>query len=308
MRSIESSRGSATLLSLLLAAVVVTVGIGFNWLVKEHLKAAEGLKTKSEATLRALSVYDRLIYSILSGRTSSREVVLPSGERLLGVGSIPLNNTAVKVGDDVEIRIQDSNGMISLSSPNMTALQRLLRNARPGEDTTEVIIDSLLDWIDQDTLVRVNGAEETYYRSEGKPYAPRNYPLQYKEEFAFIRGMDEDLYRKAAPSLTLLPSSGFNPNTAGDEVLTAYLGIGAETLAALKAYMAQKPVASATELFTVTGRTIEGTGEGTDFQPSRFWEIAITVGKPRPVYSLKAGIDVRQGFNQPYSVVYWGGE
>lgn len=308
MRSIENSRGSATLLSLLLAAVVVTVGIGFNWLVKEHLRAAEGLKTKSEAMLRAFSVYDRLIYSILSGRTTSREVVLPSGERLLGVQSIPLNNTGVEVGDDVEVKIQDSNGMISLSSPNISALQRLLRNARPAEDKTEVIINSFLDWIDQDTLVRVNGAEETYYHGEGKSYVPRNYPLQYKEEFAFIRGMDEELYRKTAPYLTLLPSSGFNPNTARDEVLTAYLDLGPEALAALKAYMAQKPVTSATELFIVAGRTIEGTGEGTDFQPSRFWEITIAVGKPRPVYSLRVGIDVRQGLNQPYSVVYWGRE
>jgi len=46
--------------------------------------------------------------------------------------------------------------------------------------------------------------------------------------------------------------------------------------------------------------------EGNNFFPSDFWDITINVGKPEPVYSLKAGIDKRVNPTYPYSVVYWG--
>ena len=61
-----NEKGSATILTLLVSAVILTVAIGFNWLVKEHLKAAEGLKTKTEAMMQARSAYDSLIFYILS--------------------------------------------------------------------------------------------------------------------------------------------------------------------------------------------------------------------------------------------------
>jgi general secretion pathway protein K len=144
-----------------------------------------------------------------------------------------------------------------------------------------------------------------YYHVEGKPYGPRHYPLQYKEEFAFIRGMDDDLYKKVTPSITLLPNIGFNPNTAGDDVLMAYLDINKDTLETLKAYLAKQPITSNVELFTVTGRTVqEGLG-GNNFYPSRAYEITISVGRPEPVYTIRAGVEMRLSAKQPYSVLYW---
>jgi general secretion pathway protein K len=301
----RSSRGSATILALMITGVIITVGIGFNWIVKEHLKAAEGMRRKSEAMLKAVSTYNTLIYGILAGSTTPREVVINAGEDSLGVKTIPLNNDGVLVRGDVEIKIQDSNGMISLASPNLAALQRLLRNPNPGEDKTAVILDSYLDWIGKGNLARINGAKDVYYKTEGKPYIARKAPLQYKEEFAFVRGMDQELYKKMSPFVTLLPNSGFNPNTAGDAVLSAFLGIDANAVRALKTFISQKPVSSDSELSRIVKRTIGGEGEGTDFVPSQFWDITINVGKPEAVYSLKAGIDKRWNPTYPFSVIYW---
>jgi general secretion pathway protein K len=47
MKLISSNNGSATILTILMAAVIITVGLGFNWLVKEHIKASAGLKNKA---------------------------------------------------------------------------------------------------------------------------------------------------------------------------------------------------------------------------------------------------------------------
>ncbi len=298
-----STKGSATILALLITGVIITVGIGFNWLVKEHLKAAEGLKRKSEAMVKAVSTYNTLMYSILAGSVGQNEVVFANGGDLLGVESIPLNNDGVIVHGDVEIKIQDSNGMISLANPNIPALQNLLRNASPGEDKSPIIIDSYLDWVGIGNVARTNGAKEAYYKAEGKSYSARKYSIQYKEEFALLRGMDPALYKKIAPYLTLLPNSGFNPNTAGEAVLTAYLGLAQDSGLVLKDQISQTPVTSNPMLFKSVQKEI--TEPGKNFYPSDFWDITIKVGKPEPVYSLKAGIDKRVNTTYPFSVVYW---
>lgn len=299
------SKGSATILALLMTGVIITVGIGFNWIVKEHLRAADGMKRKSEAMVKAVSTYNTLIYSILAGKAAPGEVVFTTSEDLLGVKSIPLNNDGVAVGDDIEIKVQDSNGMISLVGSNLTALQRLLRNAGPDENKSAIIIDSYLDWVSRGNLSHLNGAKDAYYKAEGKPYTARNYPMQYKEEFVFVRGMDSELYKKISPYVTLLPNTGFNPNTASEEVLMACLNISRDDARRLKTFMSQTPVYSNSTLMKIVQRTIGGEGEGTDFVPSPFMTITINAGKPVPVYSLKAGIDTRWNPTYPYAVVYW---
>ncbi len=301
----KEQRGSATILALLISGVIITVGIGFNWIVREHLRAAEGLKNKAEAMVRARSIYDTLIYSMLSGKTMPRDMIFTAGGDILGINSIPLNNTATAVKPDVDVRIQDGGGLISLTNADIGVLGRLIRNALPGENRAAVVADSYLDWTERGQLVRLNGAGEMYYHAEGKPYGPRHYPLQYKEEFSFIRGMDNDLYNKVSPSITLLPNLGFNPNTAGDDVLMAYLDINKDTLETLKAYMTKRPITSNGDLFTVAGRTVhEGFGSN-NFYPSHVYEITISVGRPSPVYTIRAGVEMRPSLKQPYSVLYW---
>jgi general secretion pathway protein K len=292
------------MLTILMAAVIITVGLGFSWLVKEHMKTSEGLRNKAEAILRARSAYDTIIYLVLNGQVSSREIVAAVSDQVSGLKVLPLNGQKVPLSDDLYVQAQDSNGMLSLVSLNPGAMERLIKRVG-GLDDTSGIANSYLDWIDEDRFVRVNGAEEFYYRGQGLPYIPRNYALQYKEEVGFIKGIDKELYRKIEPFLTLLPSTGFNPNTASDEVLVAYLNINEESLRNLRDYMSKMAVTSDTELFALTGRRLFGFDESVYFFPSPFIEITISAGRPRSIYTIKAGLDMRQNIRSPYGVLYW---
>ncbi len=302
---ISRDDGSATILTILISVVIITVGIGFNWLLKEHLKVAEGLKNKSEAMLNAYSTYNAVLYSILTGRVTPRNVTLTTGKQLLGVHSIPLDGTVVDLSGQIRIRLQDTNGMFSLNNLNVFGLERLMKIVRQGEDAPSGTIDSFLDWIDRDKLVRINGAEDSFYSTKNVPYTPRNYFMQYKEELGFLRGMDDDLYQRLSPYITILPNTGFNPNTASQEVLMAYLDIDHDVLRSFNAYREKKTVASDTELFSLTGRRIVGNADGVFFFPSYLIEITIDAGYPKTIYSIKAGIDIKQNLYGPYSVVYW---
>jgi general secretion pathway protein K len=304
MKSTSNHNGSATILTMLMAAVIITVGVGFNWLVKEHLKASEGLRNKAEAILRTRSAYDTILYLVLNGRVAEREIVMTGNDEISNLKTLPLDGRKVPLSDDLYVQAQDSNGMLSLVNMNTAFLERLAKKVG-GVDDVSGIANSYLDWIDQDNFTRINGAEEFYYKGQGLPYAPRNYPIQYKEEVEFIKGMDKTLYGKIEPYLTMLPSTGFNPNTANDEVIMAYLDINEESLKNLKDYMSKKTIISDMELFALSGRKIASDIEGVYFFPSPFIEITVSAGRPRSIYVIKTGLDTRQNMRSPYGVIYW---
>jgi general secretion pathway protein K len=235
---------------------------------------------------------------------SQREIVTAIGSEISELKTLPLDGLKVPLSDDLYVQAQDSNGMLSLITMNTAAMDRLIRKVR-GSDNASGIIDSYLDWIDPDNFSRINGAEEFYYKGQGLPYTPRNYAIQYKEEVEFIKGMDRKLYAKIEPYLTMLPSTGFNPNTASDEVLMAYLNINGESLKTLKDYMSKKAITSDLELFALTGRMITREVEGVYFFPSPFIEITVSAGRPRSIYTIRAGLDTRQNMLSPYNILYW---
>ena len=304
MTSIRNNEGSATILIMFMAGVIITVGLGFNWLVKEHIKSAEGLKNKADAILKARSAYDTLIYLMLNGQITTKEIVLLGVQDLTTLKSIPLNGKEVPLGDDIYARVHESNGFLSLYSIDRIALEGLFRRASSAENPA-ISVDSIIDWIDTDDFSQVNGAENSYYRINQAPYQARNYAIQYKEELALVRGIGRDLYRKVEPSLTILPTSGFNPNTASDEVLKAYLDLDDEALGKLKDYLSQGGLLSDVTLFSLTGRRLRTRGEEINFQPSRYMEITVRAGSPRSLYTIKAGLNFVANLRSPYSVLYW---
>ena len=304
MNDIRVDRGSATILMMLIASVIITVGLGFNWLVKEHIHASEGLKRKADAIMKARSAYDAIIYLVLTGRVTQTGIDLPEFPEVSSLRTLPLDGQEVLFVDDVYVRLKDSNGKISLTTPNMGALARLIEKMT-GRDSVSNQIDNFVDWIDPDNLVRVNGAEDFYYKGESRSFTARNYALQYQEEFGFIKDFGIELYGRLKPYLTMLPSSGFNPNTASGEVLKAYLDINEDSRKALQDYIAKKPVASNVELFSLTGRQIDYNIEGVYFYPSLYMDAAIRVGRPRSLYSISAGLDITPKPYAPYGILYW---
>lgn len=82
------------------------------------------------------------------------------------------------------------------------------------------LIDSLLDWIDQDLQTRPLGAEDSYYMSLDNPRRTANQLLTSPTELQLVKGFTPELVRLLAPHVTALPeSTSINVNTATLEVL-----------------------------------------------------------------------------------------
>lgn len=299
-----NERGSVTILIALAAAVIIAVGLGFNWLVKEHIRTSEVLQEKAEAIIRIRSSYDTLIYLLLTGEVKENKIIFP-GQEITGLKFLPLDGTEVMISDGVAVRAQDSNGRLSLTTLTTIDQQALRRLVRNEFGPAAAFVDSLLDWTDRDELARVNGAEAPFYIGSGLPYTPRNYSLQYPDEIALIRGADSEFSRRITPLVTYMPTSGFNPNTAGNAALKAVLDVNDGTATRISEYVSRKPVRSFAELSLLAWKNIAAEGRTGWFVPSGYLDIVVSAGGPRNLYRIKAGLTTGQGALYPYFIHYW---
>ncbi len=95
----------------------------------------------------------------------------------------------------VAVQITDLSGKMSINAVDEDQLEDILSacGLQVGAGQTTVI-NSILDWQDQDDLHRQEGAEKDYYMGLDPPYRPKNGPLESIEELLLIKGIDRDLF------------------------------------------------------------------------------------------------------------------
>jgi hypothetical protein len=126
------------------------------------------------------------------------------------------------------------------------------------------------------------------------------------DELKFIRGIGEETYNKIKPYVSMLRSTGFNPNTASDQVLRACLDIDDESLKAFRDYLSQGgTVKRNSEFFALTGKIVPEAEDNFNFLPSVFMDITVSVGEPKNIYTIKAGLRINQRVDSPFSIYYW---
>jgi hypothetical protein len=122
-------------------------------------------------------------------------------------------------------RIVSEDGLVNVNAIQQRAMLVNLVKAcglGPGADR-DTVIDSILDWRDQNREHRLNGAEEDYYRGLDPPYSCKDGDLDVLEELLLVRGVTPELFfgkleqGKAVPGLRDLlsvHSLEANPNLA----------------------------------------------------------------------------------------------
>ncbi|HLZ20315.1 MAG TPA: hypothetical protein VKO67_11900 [Smithellaceae bacterium] len=91
----------------------------------------------------------------------------------------------------------------------------------------EEMVDSIIDWIDENSDVTGQGAESSYYQSLPQPYTAKNAPLDCIEELLMIKGITREIYMRTsekpglAQFVTIYGSGAVNPSTAQKMILRA---------------------------------------------------------------------------------------
>tara|TARA_B100001939_G_scaffold5432_1_gene5124 strand:+ start:55 stop:954 length:900 start_codon:yes stop_codon:yes gene_type:complete len=106
-----------------------------------------------------------------------------------------------------------NNSQDRVSRINSQLLKNLGMSLEIPEYDMDIIVSSLIDWIDtnstpQDTL----GAEDINYTAKKNPYLPTNQLIVDLPEIRNINGMNDEIYKQLKPYLCVHPSRELNIN------------------------------------------------------------------------------------------------
>ena len=102
---------------------------------------------------------------------------------------------------DMEIRLLKEAQRLDLNQVNAQQLNLLLEALEVDPDRQGSIIDAILDWRDEDSLHRLNGAEDDDYHEAGLPYGAKDAPFTTVDELGLVLGIDAELKARLLPYL-----------------------------------------------------------------------------------------------------------
>ncbi len=220
---IQTQRGVALVMVLLIVAMATTIAAfmaqqqGFWQRGMENARDRAQARRIAEAGIdwaRAVLADDKSINNFDHGK-EMWAMKLPA---------IPVE------GGEVQGTIYDQQGLFNLnnlvrngkvSTVDLARFQRLLT----ALDLPQEIGGALVDWMDADSEVSENGAEDGYYMNLAKPYRCANRPLSAIGELAWVKGFDASIIKRLQPFVSVLPESNtaVNVNFAQAEILMAIL-------------------------------------------------------------------------------------
>jgi len=144
---------------------------------------------------------------------------------------------------NVEIQIKDLSGLLQVNGLVLTGEEgdsekiqrefwkRFLMSGNfvvEDEDVADALLDSLVDWLDEDDEEHEHGAEQGFYSSRQPSYVPADRPMLFLEELLLVKGWGKELLYgdgEHVGVIDYLTTSGrdgkININTAPAPVLQA---------------------------------------------------------------------------------------
>lgn len=102
---------------------------------------------------------------------------------------------AIYFGDgQFKVKIGNESGKVNINKADERLLKMMLNGFDLEDSDKDVIVDSILDWRDKNSLHRLNGAEDDYYRSLSEPYECKDDDFDCIEELLLIRGMNAEIF------------------------------------------------------------------------------------------------------------------
>ncbi len=213
---LRGQRGFLLVLTIWILAAVAIAAAYFGSRVQRSIQLATQRQDQLEALQALANARQEALY---------RLAVMPMS--MHGLGRPPLvvrlDGQSYTEGNTT-LQLQDVYGLVDLNSFSDDSMQRLLRGLGVPQDRIDNLIDSLRDYVDDDDLRRLNGAEREQYERAGLETRPANAPLASTPELRQVYGW-KDVPQLWAPGgildhVTVGGGTPINPNTASERVLT----------------------------------------------------------------------------------------
>jgi len=163
-------------------------------LSKDTLYLTKGVDDKLASQMTAQDILELIKFYVLTADYDSTSFKNINVDKLNYAfpKKIVLDNRWYDINDEIKIRFQDTSSLVNVFLPQSQYIANLATSL--AERTERFIIeDSILDWIDEDDKVRLNGAEKfTYLLKNKSEFKPRNSPaIQSIHELKLINGISK---------------------------------------------------------------------------------------------------------------------
>jgi hypothetical protein len=214
---------------------------------------------------------------------------------------------ALQADPDYIVQIYDGRGLLNFNFVQTTILQRFLGFFGATDTQLNQLPDTLGDWTDADDLARLSGAEKVDYQRLSR-HLPSNAALLTPMEVQSAMGWDKlpSLWEAdlKEPLLSTCPLSGFNPNTAPEMILLAYIpGMTKDTTAQVVKERAVHPFAGARDFMAAANVLLPNEAFFLSFIPGTCMVVDVTnrTTHEKTRFSLTL---LRTSQGQPWQVDY----
>lgn len=332
--------GGVVLLIVLWVLVLLSVIAGeFSYTMSNQVRMVSNFKESAQAYYIAVGGINQAIYQILQVENQNRTAPDSGGSARQGdslPGTWRINGTTgpIAMGDhgSLKVHIRNEGGKIDINRAESNLLHVLLRPFGLEESRESTIVDSILDWRDENSLHRASGAEDDYYRALAEPYECRDGPFRKKEELLLVRGVTPKLYYGGLEEMvTVLPgqkkeeftgltrllrnfgntgkggAGGLNINAVPPRLLGAFPDIQPETVETILSYRQAQEIRSLSELaavlddgqFEIVRRHF--TAEALPYY--RIWAMGYTQNNVKE--TIEVLVRVNPGGEEPYQILEW---
>ncbi len=197
-----ASRGVALIMVLWVLAILSVIVLEFSFAMRSEVNISQHYKEEIQlhayaeggiqrAIAELINKNDPKIQQMRKAAISGLEEIPPDKKEWITDGTVyvlPYDQGTC------EIRVMGEAGKVNINRVTDATLRKIIGQMGLEGEARDVVVDSILDWIDPDDFARLNGAENDYYQSLKEPYNCKNGNLDSIEELLLIRGVTPDLF------------------------------------------------------------------------------------------------------------------
>jgi hypothetical protein len=172
------------LVATLVAITIISLGAAYFASQVDKLRTNAGqMQAWAEAEREAFSLRETLQFAAATG-------IREEGGLAFGNAVLPTDGRQLTVSNSLVLSVQDERGLLAINTLDERTVARFLASIGVRAEEHARLADSLLDYIDDDNLRRLNGAERAeYIRANRQP--PTNNFLRHREQLQDVMGWSD---------------------------------------------------------------------------------------------------------------------
>ncbi len=260
-KACRGKKGFALLVVLWILAVLMVMVLSFSVTTRSDTYGLLAFKEGMEKKYFAEAGINRSIMEIIYHSVNQNQTTTLAGREVWRLDGTYYNSDMNDGG--YRVRIIDESGKISLNDMTESSgiiLKNLLINQGVAQENADIIVDSILDWKDEDDLHRLNGAEDDYYMSLAKPYKARNADFETLDELILVRGITPQILYGDGKNKGIIhflsiqnKSPQINFSVAPEEILAALPGMNAAMVDRIKELRAVTEIRGVEDVQNILG-------------------------------------------------------